>query len=76
MKKLLVIAVFSFVASVSFAASHAVVDIKGVGAEKILVTVDVSGSPAFKRSLERNLDISGIFRRVNKGGSILLPLRL
>lgn len=72
MKKLLVIAVFSFVASVSFAASHAVVDIKGVGAEKILVTVDVSGSPAFKRSLERNLDISGIFRRVNKGGSILI----
>lgn len=72
MKKLLAIAVLSVVTSVSFAASPAVVDVKGSGAEKILVTVDVSGSPAFKRSLERNLAISGNFKLVSRGGSVLV----
>lgn len=72
MKKLLAIAVLSVVTSVSFAISPAVVDVKGSGAEKILVTVDVSGSPAFKRSLERNLAISGNFKLVSRGGSVLV----
>lgn len=72
MKKLLVIAVLSVVTSVSFAVSQAIVDVKGSGAEKILVTVDVSGSPAFKRSLERNLILSGNFRLVAKNGSVLV----
>jgi len=72
MKKLLLIAVLSVVTSVSFAVSQAIVDVKGSGAEKILVTVDVSGSPAFKRSLERNLAISGNFKLVSRGGSVLV----
>lgn len=72
MKKLSIIAALAFVSSVQSAYSQAVVDVKGSGAEKILVTVDVSGSPAFKRSLERNLSISGNFRLVSRGGSVLV----
>lgn len=72
MKKLLAIAVLAFSACVQVAYSQAVVDVKGSGAEKILVTVNVSGSPAFKRSLERNLAISGNFKLVARGGSVLV----
>ena len=72
MKKLLIIAVFSIVTTSLFAQSQTIVDVKGSGAEKILVTVDSSLSPQFKRTLERNLAISGNFRLVTKGGSILV----
>ncbi len=44
------------------ACAETVIDIKGTGAEKHLVSVDVQGSAAFRRTLERNLVLSGAFR--------------
>lgn len=70
MKKLLTLIVLALAVSSQSAYSQAVVDVKRAGAEKILVSVNVSGSAAFKRSLERNLAISGNFRLVAKGGSV------
>ena len=72
MKKILIFAVLALASSVQTVYAQAVVDVKGSGSEKILVTVDVSGSPAFKRSLERNLAISGNFRLVAKNASVLV----
>lgn len=51
------------VAAIAAAAvAETVVDVQRAGAEKTLVSVEVQGSPAFTRSLERNLVLSGAFR--------------
>ena len=50
--------------SLAAARAETVVDVERTGAEKLLVSVDVKGSAAFKRSLERNLTLSGAFRVV------------
>lgn len=52
----------------AFAAAETQIDITGAGAEKYLVEVGV-GNTAFKRTLERNLVLSGAFRLV-KGAPI------
>lgn len=52
------------------AGAETVVDVERTGAEKLLVSVDVQGSAAFKRSLERNLQLSGAFRLVKSGAAI------
>lgn len=46
------------------ASASAVIDVKVVkeGAEKIPVSIDVKGDPAFAKSLKRNLELSGIFQ--------------
>lgn len=61
MKKTLLAAVAALAASFA-AVSETVIDIRGTGAEKLRVSVDVQGSAAFKRSLERNLRLSGAFQ--------------
>jgi len=43
------------------ATAETVVDVKGTGAEKIRVSVDVKGDGAFANSLKRNLDLAGCF---------------
>ncbi|MCQ2368549.1 MAG: DPP IV N-terminal domain-containing protein [Kiritimatiellae bacterium] len=43
-----------------------IVDITGVGAEKISVTVDIS-NPAYSKCLKKNLELSGAFKVVNDG---------
>ncbi|MBQ6136844.1 MAG: PD40 domain-containing protein [Kiritimatiellae bacterium] len=49
------------------ARGETVVDVEGVGAGRMQVSIDVSGSPAFKSSLRRNLELSGRFEVVAKG---------
>lgn len=44
----------------AFAAT--VVDVTGTGVEKIGVSVDVKGDPAFAKSLAKNLDLTGCFQ--------------
>ncbi len=44
-----------------------VVDVTGKGAEKIPVSVEVSGESAFANSLMRNLDLTGAFKLVKDG---------
>ena len=50
------------VAMAGVAFAETTINIKGAGEEQFLVSVDVQGSPAFKRTLERNLVLSGAFR--------------
>ncbi len=54
-----------------FSALHAetVVDVEGAGAEKIRVSVAVDGNPAFRKTLERNLYLSGAFMLVANGST-------
>ena len=47
--------------------AETVVKLQGAGAEKIPVSVDVQGSPAFASSLKKNLDLSGCFQIAAKG---------
>ena len=47
--------------------AETVVRLTGAGAEKIPVSVDVKGSPAFANSLKKNLDLSGCFQIAAKG---------
>ncbi len=61
---------FGFFAAMLVAAAlngQTVVDVTGKGAEKIAVSVDVSGDPAFAASLKRNLDLSGAFKLTTSG---------
>ncbi len=46
-----------------------VVDVTGKGAEKIAVSIDVSGDSAFTASLKRNLELSGVFK-VSASGAV------
>lgn len=48
-----------------------VVNVEKTGAEKILVSVEVEGSAAFKRTLERNLVLSGAFRLAKGAGLVV-----
>ena len=59
-------AIAACVAAVSVSA-ETVVDVTGVGAEKIAVSVNVGGDPAFAASLMKNLDLSGAFKLVKDG---------
>ena len=70
MKKIAFIAL-SLLVSVA-AKAETIVDVTQVGAEKILVSVNVAGSDAFKKSLMRNLTLSGAFKLVNSGASIVV----
>ena len=55
-------AVFFAALAASFASfAETVVDVTGKGAEKITVSVDVSGAKTFSDSLRRNLDLTGGF---------------
>ncbi len=49
------------------ASAETVVHVKGTGAEKIPVSVDVGGEPSFAASLRKNLDLSGVFKVVKSG---------
>lgn len=49
------------------ASAETVVKLRGAGAEKIPVSVDVQGSAAFTSSLKKNLDLSGCFQIVPNG---------
>ena len=49
------------------ASAETVVKLRGAGAEKIPVSVDVQGSAAFTSSLKKNLDLSGCFQIVQNG---------
>ena len=70
MKKIAFIAL-SLLVSVA-AKAETIVDVTQVGAEKILVSVNVAGSDAFKKSLMRNLTLSGAFKLVSSGASIVV----
>ena len=70
MKKIAFIALSLLVALA--AKAETIVDVTQVGAEKILVSVNVAGSDAFKKSLMRNLTLSGAFKLVNSGASIVV----
>ena len=70
MKKIAFIALSLLVAVA--AKAETIVDVTQVGAEKILVSVNVAGSDAFKKSLMRNLTLSGAFKLVNSGASIVV----
>lgn len=48
----------------STAVAETTINIRDSGAEQFLACVDVQGNPAFKRTLERNLVLSGAFRLV------------
>ncbi len=52
------------------AVGETVVDVTGTGAEKIPVSVNVSGDPAFAASLMRNLDLTGAFKLVKGAGAV------
>lgn len=60
MKNALAVAVAMGLAAI-VADAETVVDVKGTGAEKIRVSVDVKGDPSFANSLKRNLDLAGGF---------------
>ncbi len=49
------------------AAAQTVIDVTGKGAEKLPVSVNVKGDPAFAASLKRNLELSGAFKVVSDG---------
>ena len=49
------------------ASAETVVKLTGAGAERIPVSIDVRGSPAFAGSLKKNLDLSGCFQIVASG---------
>ncbi len=49
------------------ATAQTVIDVTGKGAEKIPVSVAISGEPAFAASLKRNLELSGLFKVVSDG---------
>ena len=50
----------AFIATAVLASAQTVVDVRGVGAEKISVEIDVS-SGAYAKSLRKNLELSGAF---------------
>ncbi|MBR4616761.1 MAG: PD40 domain-containing protein [Kiritimatiellae bacterium] len=69
-KKIFFVAAFAAVAAVAapvFAAT--VVDVTGTGVEKIGVSVNVDGDPAFSKSLVKNLDLTGCFQ-LSKNASV------
>ncbi len=49
------------------AAGETLVDVEGAGAGRTLVSIDVTGNPAFKASLRRNLELSGCFEVARSG---------
>ncbi len=49
------------------ATAQTVIDVTGKGAEKIPVSVAITGEPAFAASLKRNLELSGLFKVVSDG---------
>ena len=68
MKRIAIFLTGALVAAVTVA--QTIVDVTQVGAEKILVSVNVSGSEAFRKSLMRNLTLSGAFKPVTSGASV------
>jgi TolB protein len=67
---------FLLAAALSFAHAETVVTVSGAGAAKHSVSIEVEGAKAFADCLGRNLDLSGCFRLVAKGGSIRVTGRL
>ena len=65
----------------SLATGATVVDVNVAGAEKIAVSVDVKGDPAFATSLKRNLDLTGCFKiapgaSIKVTGAVGTPIRV
>ncbi len=67
MTKRLSVLLLALLAGAAF--GETTITIKDSGAELFPVCVEVAGNPAFKRTLERNLVLSGVFRLV-KGAAI------
>jgi len=59
--------IFAALAASFISLAETVVDVTGKGAEKITVSVDVSGAKSFSDSLKRNLSLSGGFQLVKPG---------
>ena len=70
MNKSLFVVVLLLAVRLCAAKAPQVVDVEGVGADKITVSVDVKGDAAFSASLKRNLALSGRFQLVSSGAAV------
>ncbi len=61
------VAFWAVVLAAAVAVGETVVRVTGTGAEKIAVSVDVTGDRAFADSLKRNLDLTGAFKLTTSG---------